>query len=99
MKNKLILPDKEIRLMLHTLGISHDKNGDYIQANKRYSPYPTSYRNYYQVEQFDMGDKLVKLGYAKFQINVFNLPCYHITYEGRLYLKSLGYKWHERKKR
>jgi hypothetical protein len=90
-----IYPEKSIRNMLHCLGISHSKSNDYVQPNKRYNPYPTSYRNYYQIKQCDIWDELVKEGYATFQVNGLNLPYYRVTKEGKEYLKSLGYKWHE----
>ena len=92
-----IFPEKSIRNMLHCLGISHTSTNDYVQPNKRYNPYPTSYRNYYQISQDDEWDKLVELGYATFQVNGLNLPYYRVTKEGKEYLKSLGYKWHEKK--
>lgn len=90
-------PEENIRVMLHAIGISHSSNNDYIKPNKRYSPYPTSNRNYYQIKQCDMWDEWVKLGYASFQINGLNLPYYRVTEDGKLYLKSIGYKWHESK--
>jgi hypothetical protein len=95
---KTIFPEKSIRNMLHCLGISHTRSNDYVQPNKRYNPYPTSYRNYYQISQDDEWDKLVGLGYATFQVNGLNLPYYRVTKEGKKYLKSLGYKWHEKAK-
>lgn len=91
-----IFPKKSIRNMLHCLGISHTRSNDYVQPNKRYNPYPTSYRNYYQISQDDEWVKLVELGYATFQVNGLNLPYYRVTNEGKEYLKSLGYKWHEK---
>lgn len=89
-------PREEIRYMLHCLGISHTKNNDYVQPHKRYNPYPTSYRNYYQIKQCNIWDELVKLEYATFQTNGLGLPYYRVTNKGKEYLKSLGYKWHER---
>lgn len=93
---KKVFPEESIRNMLHCLGISHTRSNDYVQPNKRYNPYPTSYRNHYQVSQDDEWDKLVELGYATFQVNGLNLPYYRVTKKGKEYLKSLGYKWHEK---
>lgn len=90
-------PEKSIRLMLHALGISHVRS-EYTQPNKRYSPYPSSYRNYYQTTQCDYWDELVKEGYSTFQVNGLGLPFYRVTKEGKEYLRSIGYKWHEEKR-
>jgi len=91
-------PEKEIRVMLHALGISHVKS-EYLQPNKRYSPYPTSHRNYYQVKQCDIWDKFVKKGYAEYRQSEAEWQCfYFVTEKGREYLQSLGYKWHEKKR-
>ena len=88
-------PEIKIRLMLHTLGISHSKNGDYIQPNKRYSPYPTSYRNYYQTSQDDLCDTLVEAGLVEFvKGNKDWQDFYFITEQGKQYLRKIGYKWH-----
>ena len=95
-KEETKFPEKKIRYMLHCLGISHTRSNDYVQPNKRYNPYPTSYRNYYQIKQCDIWDELVKEGYASFQVNGLNLPYYRVTKEGEEYLKSLGYKWHDK---
>lgn len=98
---KTIFPEKKIRIMLHSLGISHSPIGnDYIQPNKRYSPYPTSYRNYYQISSCDDWDALVKDGYAKFiDADESFRQYYYVTREGKEYLRSLGYKWHEEEKK
>ena len=87
-----------ISKMLHALGISHVKS-EYTQPNRRYSPYPKSYRNYYQNEDCEDWDKLVELGYAIKSESSLNLFYYSVTDEGKDYLRSIGYKWHEEKKR
>jgi hypothetical protein len=87
--NEINLEEKEYRVMLHALGIKGTK------PFKRYSPYPTSHRNYYQIEQCDIWDKLVKIGFATFQINGLDLPYYRVTNIGKKYLKQIGFKWHE----
>ena len=91
------LEEKEYRVMLHALGIEYS-NRTYakIKPNKRYSPYPTSYRNYYQIKQCDIWDKLVGIGFATFQVNGLNLPYYRVTEQGKEYLKMVGFKWHEK---
>jgi hypothetical protein len=88
-------PEKPIRNMLHALGISHSKGGDYYQPNRRYSPYLTSYRNYYQIEDCDVWNSLVEKGYAKKTVNGLNLTYYFVTDAGKAYLREFGYKWHE----
>lgn len=95
-KKETIYPDKSIRNMLHCLGISHTSKNYYVQPNTRYSPYPTTYRNYYQIKQDDEWDRLIALGYATFQTNGLGLAYYRVTIKGKVYLKSLGYKWHEK---
>jgi len=93
-------PEKEIRVMLHALGIANHNNGDYIQPNKRYSPYPTSYRNYYQVYDCEHWNNLVNKEFAIFRKGNENWQdFYFVTSVGKDYLKSLGYKWHEKKSR
>jgi DNA-binding PadR family transcriptional regulator len=94
-KNKY--PEKNIKMMLHCLGISHSpKNNEYIQPNKKYCPYPTSYRNYYQISSCEIWNKLVVNGYAKFHKGQENWQdFYKVTEEGKKLLKTLGYKWHE----
>jgi hypothetical protein len=97
-KKMFEFPNKSIRVMLHALGIADVKNGDYLQPNKRCSPYPTSHRNYYQTEQCDIWDELVKNGFAEYRKSKEIWQCfYFVTKEGKEHLKSLGYKWHERK--
>lgn len=92
-----ISPEKQIRIMLHALGISH-VGSEYTQPNKRYSPYPTSHRNHYQEKDSPEWKELVALGYATYQEGLESWQCfYRVTKEGKEYLKSLGYKWHERK--
>lgn len=81
--------------MLHALGISHVKSGDYFQPNKRYNPYPKSYRNYFQVDDDADLNEMVENGYVEKTISSLNLPFYYVTSDGKDYLKSLGYKWHE----
>jgi len=90
-----IFPEKTIRNMLHAMGISHSSTNDYVQPNKRYSPYPTSYRNYYQVEECPLWDILVDKGHA-IKDKSLGMGYYYVTEEGKEYLRSLGYKWHEK---
>jgi len=93
-------PTKEIRLMLHALGISHHNNGDYIQPNRRYSPYPTSHRNYYQTTDCEDWNNLVSKGLATYRKGKESWQdFYFVTDDGKHCLKTLGYKWHERKDR
>lgn len=93
-----IFPEKSIKNMLHCLGISHTSTNDYIQPNKRYNPYPASHRNHYQEKDNQEWNELVKLGYATYQEGLESWQCfYRVTKEGKEYLKSLGYKWHEEK--
>lgn len=95
---KTIFPEKSIRNMLHCLGVSHTSTNDYIQPNKRYSPYPTSYRNHYQDKDNLEWKELVEKGYAEYQEGLEDWQCfYRVNEKGKQYLKSLGYKWHERK--
>ena len=89
-------PEEKIRIMLHALGISHTRNGDYVQPNKRYRPYPESYRNYYQIEDCEDWNDLVSKGYAEKRESSLNLKYYFVTSKGKEYLKELGYKWHTR---
>ena len=92
-----ILEEKEYRVMLHALGIEYsNRTYEEILPNKRYCPYPTSNRNYYQTKQCDIWDKLVRMGFATFQINGLNLPYYRVTTHGKKYLKMIGFKWHEK---
>jgi len=93
-----VFPKKTIRNMLHAMGISHTSSNDYMQPNKRYSPYPTSYRNYYQVESCEDWEVLVETGFAVKGKSI-GMNYYSVTKEGKEYLQSLGYKWHEQKKR
>lgn len=88
--------EKKINVMLHALGISHSpRNSEHIEPNKRYSPYPTSSRNYYQVSSCEIWDELEKDGYAKFFKGKEEWQdCYRVTDDGKFYLKSLGFKWH-----
>lgn len=88
--------DKKIMIdnMLHTLGIEYT-NHTKVLPNKRYSPYPTSHRNHFQISECEEWNRLVELGYATFQINGLNLPYYRITDSGKVFLKDIGYKWHE----
>ena len=84
--------------MLHAMGISHHTNGDYIQPNKRYSPYPTSYRNYYQVKNCELWNELVADGFAEFREGQEGFGnFYFVTLAGKEHLKSMGYKWHDKK--
>jgi hypothetical protein len=92
-------PQEDIKVMLHALGISHHKNGEYIQPNKRYSPYPTTYRNYYQIDKCEIWEELKNKGFANDSISSLNLHFYYVTDEGKKHLKSLGYKWHEKRKK
>lgn len=92
-------PEKTTRIMLHALGISHVKS-EYTQPNRRYSPYPTSYRNYYQISNCKDWNSLVDEGLAVYQKGKeYWQDCYFVTDKGKEYLKELGYKWHERIKR
>ena len=89
-------PTKSIRHLLHALGISHTRNNSYVQPNTRYSPYPTSNRNYFQTTQCNVWDKLVDFGYAKYhKADEAWRCCYSVTDEGKSLLRELGYKWHE----
>lgn len=91
---KAEFPEKRIHVLLHALGISHVRS-NYIQPNKRYSPYPTSHRNYYQTEKCDIWDKLVKEGFAEYRKSKESWRCvYFVTQRGKEYLKSIGFKWH-----
>lgn len=81
--------------MLHTLGIQYVKGGDELQPNRRYSPYPTSFRNYFQTDDDSDLNEMVENGYMEKAISGLNLPFYRVTSAGRDYLRSLGYKWHE----
>lgn len=93
-------PDKTIRLMLHALGISHHRNGDYTEPNKRYSPYPTSHRNYYQTSNCEDWNSLVGKNFAVYRKGQESWQdCYFVTDEGKKYLKELGYKWHEEERK
>ena len=86
----------QIDKMLHSLGISYISNGEKIKPNKRYSPYPSSYRNYYQISQCDDLDYLVEIGFAFFKKGEKGWQdCYFITKKGKDYLKQIGYKWKE----
>jgi len=92
-------PEKNIRVLLHAMGISHVKS-EYTQPNKRYCPYPTSHRNYYQIKQCDDWDEWVKKGYAEYRQHKEEWRCfYFVTMQGKEYLKSIGYKWHELKRK
>jgi len=57
----------------------------------------TAYRNYYQVDTCEIWEKLKSKGFANNHTNGLNLHFYYVTEEGKEYLKSLGYKWHEEK--
>ena len=89
-------PEKRVRLMLHALGISHVES-EYVQPNKRYAPYPTSYRNYYQTSHCDDWNYLVDKGLAVFRSGKQSWQdCYFVSNEGKLHLREIGYKWHEK---
>lgn len=99
MNKKTEFPEEPIRHMLHALGISHHpRTNNYVQPNTRYNPYPTSYRNYYQIKQCEIWDELVKKEYASKHRNGLGLDFYVVTSKGKQYLRDLGYKWHERDK-
>ena len=87
----------KIRQMLNAIGIANAKNGDYIQPNKRYSPYPTSHRNYFQISDCEHWNELVKDGFAIYKKGKESWQDYYfVTIKGKEHLKTLGYKWHER---
>jgi len=91
-------PKKKIRIMLHALGISNLNDGNYIQPNEKYSTYPTSYRNHYQISDCPDWNYLVEKGYAKFKKGAEDFwDFYYVTKEGKQFLQDLGYKWQESK--
>ena len=86
--------DDHISKMLHALGISYH-NDDVLIPNKRYRPYPTSYRNHYQIKIDEDWEEMIKLGYADKGTSI-DLNYYYVTKEGKEYLKEMGYRWKER---
>jgi hypothetical protein len=89
------LNNKQTRLMLHALGIEYRDHTKVI-PNKRYSPYPTSHRNYYQTSNCEDWNILVKLGFATYRKGRESWQdCYFVSLQGKEYLKATGYKWHE----
>lgn len=93
-----IFPKEEIRHMLHALGISHAKNNSYIQPNRRYCPYPTSHRNYYQIDFCRTWEHLVYLERAVKGVSL-GMNYYSVSEKGKEHLRELGYKWHEERKK
>ena len=97
MKRETIYPKKLIRIMLHALGISNLNNGNYVQPFRRYSPYPTSHRNYYQISACEDWDAHVQKGYATFRKGEQSYRDYYfVTEKGKQYLRELGYKGHSK---
>ncbi len=91
--------ENRVRVMLHALGISYANNED-TQPNKRYSPYPTSHRNYYQTSNCEDWNFLVDKGFAIYRKGEASWQdCYFVTEDGKTHLKELGYKWHEEKRK
>lgn len=82
-----------VRMMLHD-----HPGGEYIEPNRRYSPYPTAYRNHYQIDVCSHWDLLVEIGYAVKGKSI-GLNYYSVSEEGKSYLWDEGYKWHEEKRR
>ncbi len=88
----------QIGNMLHALGIKTMRNGEDLQPNRRYSPYPTAYRNHFQTSSSSDWNILVQNGYAIFHKGVESWQdFYKISDDGKDFLKSLGYKWHSKK--
>ena len=90
-----MLTEIQIDNMLHCLGISYTRGNDKVLPNKRYSPYPTSYRNYYQTSDNESWNDLVQKELAIKTKNGLDLIYYFVTDKGKDHLKEIGYKWHE----
>lgn len=99
--NKIQISEQQIHCMLHALGIeyiSRVKTYDKIVPNKRYSPYPKSYRNYYQDKDNKDFGELVTLGFAEYIEKNEDWQCfYRVTQKGKDFLREIGYNWHDNK--